>query len=145
MTGKQTRLAGIAVVVLLVLAFIIVPVAADRMTREEGTDHDGNDYNTLFPGSPGYEGTPDSCSAACLNDPACNAATYLPRDQSCWLKQTVPAATARPGVTSFVKVRGDAEPTQAAPSAATTKKSPGFEVLAGVLGCLGVLALRNTR
>jgi hypothetical protein len=132
---------------LLVLALLIAPVAADTMTREDGTDHDGSDYNTLFPGSPPtYGGTAESCSAACLSDPACYAATYLARDQSCWLKQTVPAATPRTGVVSFVKVRGEAQSPPAAQTAqpvTTTRKSPGFELLAAVIGCVGVLALRK--
>lgn len=146
MMGNTTRRAGTALAVVLVLAFVIAPVAADTMTREDGTDHDGSDYNTLFPGSsPGYGGTAESCSAACLSDPSCNAATYLARDQSCWLKQTIPPATARTGVVSFVRVKGEAQSPQSATTAqpVATTKSPGFETLAAIIGCMGVLALRK--
>jgi hypothetical protein len=143
MMGNMTRMAGTALAVVLVLVFIVTPVVADTMTREEGTDHDGSDYNTLFPGSPPtYGGTAESCSAACLSDPSCNAATYLARDQSCWLKHTVPPATARAGVVSFVRVKGEAQSATTAQPVATAK-SPGFEALAAVSGCLGVLALRK--
>ena len=140
--------------ILLVLALLIAPVAADRMVIEEGTDHDGNDYETLFPGSSMYNGTAPGCAEACLSEAVCNACTFKPRDQSCWLKQVVPPATARPGVTSYLKVRGEAQATQAPPAATTapavpaqpaptTKKSPGFEVALAIIGCAGVLAARK--
>jgi hypothetical protein len=137
-----SKLAWTAIAIVLMLVFIIAPVAADRMVREDGTDHDGKDYNTLFPGSPGYNGTAEGCSEGCMNDAACNAGTFNPRDQSCWLKQVVPAASARPGVTSFLKVQGNAEAMPAA-TAPTTKKSPGFEASIAVLGCLGMLGLKK--
>ena len=139
--------------IVLVLALVIAPVAADTMVREENTDHDGNDYSTLFPGASMYNGTPESCMENCLADPGCNAATFASRDQSCWLKKNVPVATRRTGVTSFVRQKeGAAGPvvasaTQAGaaapagtPAPAATKKSPGFVWPVAAIGCLGVLA-----
>ena len=124
------------------------------MIREENTDHDGNDYTTLFPGSSMYNGTPASCMENCLADPGCNAATFAARDQSCWLKKNVPVATPRNGVTSFVRQKAGAagpvtasvtQATAAAPAGtpapAPTKKSPGFGWIAAAAGCAGVLAL----
>lgn len=88
---KRASILGISM--LFVLALLIAPVAADRMVLEEGTDHDGNDYQTLFPGTSMYTGTAPGCAGASLNDAACNTCTFNPRDQSCWLKQVVPPAT----------------------------------------------------
>jgi hypothetical protein len=149
MTGKLFA-AGIV----LVLALLIAPVAADTMIREENTDHDGNDYETLFPGSSMYSGTPESCMENCLADPRCNAATFAARDNSCWLKENVPVATQRTGATSFLRQKEGASgpvtasSTQAGaaapagtPAPAATKKSPGFEWTVAAIGCLGVLAL----
>lgn len=90
---------------LLALALLIGPAVADTMTREEATDRDGNDYFTVFAGNPGYNGSAESCGEYCLNQPGCNAATWVARDQSCWLKETVPAATTRTGVVSFLRVK----------------------------------------
>ncbi|NMB78793.1 MAG: hypothetical protein GYA23_06820 [Methanomicrobiales archaeon] len=138
--------AGTFVAIVLLLSVVIAPVAADSMTREDGTDHDGSDYNTLFPGSPAtYGGTAESCAAACLSDTTCNACTYLARDQSCWLKQTVPPASPRTGVVSFVKVRGEARANQAErpPEEPTPAKSPGFTAFAAVIVAAGVLSLRK--
>jgi hypothetical protein len=90
----------------------------------------------------------------CLADPGCNAATFASRDQSCWLKKNVPAATPRTGVTSFVRQKdGAAGPLTAAatqavtsvpagsPAPVATKKSPGFAWPAAAIGSLGVLVL----
>lgn len=148
------RIFRIGASLLLVLVLLIAPVAADRMVQEDGTDHDGNDYQTLFPGSSMYNGTAPGCAEACLNDAVCNACTFNPRDQSCWLKEVVPAASARPGITSYVKVRGDEQATPAAPAAKATQaeqppmeprptESPGFEFALAITGCAGVLAARR--
>jgi PAN domain len=138
---------------LLVLALLITPAVADTMIREENTDHDGNDYTSLFPGTAGYNGTAESCMENCLNQPACSAATFAARDQSCWLKEKVPVATQRSGMTSFVRQKeGAAGPVTASatqagiaapagsPVPVATKKSPGFGWAAAAMGCLGVLA-----
>jgi hypothetical protein len=143
------RVAGI----LIILVLLIAPAAADTMVREENTDHDGNDYTTLFPGTSMYNGTPESCMENCMGQPECNAATFASRDQSCWLKKNVPVATQRTGVTSFIRQKeGAAGPVTASatqagtavppgsPAPVATKKSPGFEWVAAVIGCLGVLA-----
>jgi alpha-2-macroglobulin len=140
--------------ILILLVLLIAPVAADTMVRQENTDHDGDDYTTLFPGTSTYNGTPESCMENCLGQPECNAATFASRDQSCWLKKTVPVATQRTGVISFVRQKeGAAGPvtssaTQAgiaapagSPAPAATKKSPGFGWAAAVSGCLGVLVI----
>ncbi len=158
MMGKRKRLPILALGMVLVLALVIAPVAADTMTREDGTDRDGNDYTSLFPGTLGYNGTPESCSENCLNQPVCNAATFAARDQSCWLKEKVPVATQRSGMTSFIRQKaGAAGPvtasaTQAStaapagtPAPVATKKSPGFEGIFAVLGCLGILMIRRGR
>ena len=144
------RVAGI----LIILVLLIGPVAADTMIREENTDHDGNDYSTLFPGTSMYNGTPESCMENCLDQPECNAATFASRDQSCWLKKNVPVATQRTGMISFVRQKdGAAGPVTASitqavpadpagtPAPAATKKSPGFAWPAAAIGCLGVLAV----
>jgi hypothetical protein len=142
-----------AVGMLLVFALLIAPAAADTMVREDNTDHDGNDYSSIFPGTPGYNGTAASCMENCLNQASCNAATFAARDQSCWLKEKVPVATQRTGMTSFLRQKdGAAGPvtvsaTQAGtaapagtPAPAATRKSPGFEWAAAAIGCLGMLA-----
>jgi hypothetical protein len=149
MTGKLFA-AGI----LLILALIIAPAAADTMVREDNTDHDGSDYTSLFPGTAGYNGTAASCMENCLNQVSCNAATFAARDQSCWLKEKVPVASQRSGMTSFIRQREGAtgpvtaSATQAGtaapagtPAPAATSKSPGFGWAATAIGCLGVLAL----
>lgn len=149
MTGKLFA-AGI----LLILALIIAPAAADTMVREDNTDHDGSDYTSLFPGTAGYNGTAASCMENCLNQVSCNAATFAARDQSCWLKEKVPVASQRSGMTSFIRQREGAtgpvtaSATQAGtaapagtPAHAATSKSPGFGWVATAIGCLGVLAL----
>ncbi len=105
MTGKNTRASLWVIGFLLVLALIITPVVADTMTREDGVNRDGNDFASLFPGNAGYNGTPESCSENCLNQPACNAATFVPRDQSCWLKTIVPSATSQISMISFLRVK----------------------------------------
>lgn len=140
--------------ILLVLALFMTPAAADTMIREENTDHDGNDFDTLFPGSAGYAGTAESCRDNCLARANCNGATFVPSDSSCWLKENLPPASDREGMTSFVRQKegatGPSAPvvTQAGtvalagtPAPAATKKSPGFGWAAAAYGCLGVLAL----
>ncbi len=154
MTGNDRDLLLRVAGILIILVLLIVPAAADTMIREENTDHDGNDYSTLFPGTSMYNGTPESCMENCLGQPECNAATFVLRDQSCWLKKNVPVATPRTGVTSFVRQKdGAAGPVTAAatqagtaapagsPAPVATKKSPGFAWPAAAIGCLGVLAL----
>ena len=139
---------------LIILVLLVAPVGADTMIREDNTDHDGNDYQTLFPGNSMYNGTPESCMENCLADPGCNAATFASHDQSCWLKKTVPVATARTGMTSFIRQRDGASgpvtpsATQAVttapagtPAPAATQKSPGFGWALAVTGCTAMLAL----
>ncbi len=140
--------------IVLVLAFVIVPAAADTMVREENTDHDGSDYSSIFPGTAGYNGTAESCMENCLKQASCNAATFASRDNSCWLKENVPAATPRSGATSFIRQKegaagpvtasttqaGNAAPART-PAPAATKKSPGFAWPLAAIGCLGVRAL----
>lgn len=154
MTEKRLSTVLFVAGILLVLACIVVPAAADTMVREDNTDHDGNDYETLFPGTSIYNGTPESCMENCLGQPACNAATFAARDSSCWLKENVPVATQRTGMTSFIRQKEGAtgpvtaSVTQAgtvAPAGSlvpvATKKSPGFGWAAAAIGCLGMLAL----
>jgi hypothetical protein len=153
MTEKKLSRVLFAAGVLLVLACIVMPVAADTMIREDNTDHDGNDYETLFPGTSMYNGTPESCMENCLGQPACNAATFAARDNSCWLKEDVPVATQRNGMTSFIRQKeGAAGPVTASVTQAGTvapaespvpaaTKSPGFGWAAAAIGCLGVLAV----
>ena len=154
MTGKNRGAVLPVACIVLVLALVVAPAAADTMVREENTDHDGNDYKTLFPGTDGYNGTPESCMENCLNLASCNAATFASRDNSCWLKENVPAATQRSGATSFIRQKEGASgpvtamATQAGvavpagtPAPAATKKSPGFGWAAAAIGCLGVLAI----
>jgi len=156
MTGNEREILLRVAGILMILVLLIAPVAADTMVREENTDHDGNDYTTLFPGTSMYNGTPESCMENCLGQPECNAATFASRDQSCWLKKNVPAATQRTGMTSFIRQKEEAtgpvtaSATQAGtaapagtPAPAATKKSPGFAWAGTAIGCLGVLALRR--
>lgn len=139
-----------------VLALITAPVSADAMIREDNTNHDGNDYTALFPGTAGYNGTPESCMENCLNQPACNAATFAARDQSCWLKENVPVATQRGGATSFIRQKGGAAGTVTASTtqagagipavsapAVGAKKTPGFGMAAAIIGCLSALAMHR--
>jgi hypothetical protein len=154
MTGNKRGFILPAAGLLLVLALLIAPAVADTMIREENTDHDGNDYTSLFPGTAGYNGTAESCMENCLNQPACNAATFAARDQSCWLKEKVPVATQRSGMTSFIRQKAGAAgtvmitPAQAgagnaegSPAPVETKKTPGFGWTAAVMGGLAALAM----
>jgi hypothetical protein len=158
MTGKKRGFLLQATGMLLVIILLIAPCAADTMVREENTDHDGSDYTSLFPGTPGYNGTAESCSENCLNQASCNAATFAARDQSCWLKEKVPVATQRNGATSFIRQKtGAASPVTVSPTQAgagnaggsqapvATKKSPGFGWTTTVIGGLCVLAMAGTR
>jgi hypothetical protein len=153
MTGNRHEFFFSAAALLLVLVLLIAPAAADTMVREENTDHEGNDYTSLFIGTAGYNGTAESCMENCLNQASCNAATFAVRDQSCWLKENVPVANPRNGMTSFLRQKeGAAGPvtayaTQAGtatpartPAPASTQKSPGFGWAAAAIGCLAVLA-----
>jgi hypothetical protein len=146
MLHNSGKVSGLVVGMVLVLALVIAPVAGDSMTRENGVDRDGNDYHTLFMGNPGYNGTPESCSENCLTQPACNAATWAAHDQSCWLKQVVPAATTRTGVISFTRVKTQTDtPSSTVAEKGTIKeeaggkKTPGFGWAAAISGCLGLL------
>jgi hypothetical protein len=154
MTGKERGFLIPAAGMLLILSLLIAPAAADTMVREDNTDHDGSDYSSLFPGTTGYNGTAASCMENCLSQASCNAATFASRDNSCWLKEKVPVATQRSGMTSFLRQKeGAAGPVTASatqagtaalagtPAPVATKKSPGFEWPAAAIGCLGVLAL----
>jgi hypothetical protein len=152
MTGRWGTIRVLACGVLL-LALAIVPAAADTMVREENTDHDGNDSDSLFPGSAGYNGTAASCMENCLGRADCNGATFVERDSSCWLKENVPPASEREGMTSFLRQKEGAPGAAAVssppagttvpagtPVPAATKKSPGFAWTAAT-GCLGVLVV----
>lgn len=150
MTGSRRGLVALGVGIVLVLAIIIAPVAADTMIREDATNRLGEDYTSLGLGTAGYDGTAESCSANCLSQPSCNAATFVEWDQSCWLKEIVPPATSESGMTSFVRQKSTpAVPitTVAPPAVSTvpvTTKAPGFEWVLALLGCLGVLVVRKS-
>ena len=150
MTGSGNGLIALAIGMVLVLALIIAPVAADTMIRENATNRLGEDYTSLGLGTPGYDGTAESCSANCLNQPSCNAATFVEWDQSCWLKEIVPPATAESGLTSFVRQKSSPAVTITTVSSpnglhgAWRTKTPGFECVSALLGCLGVLVVRKT-
>ena len=122
----------------------------DTMIREDATNRLGEDYTSLGLGTAGYDGTAESCSANCLNQPSCNAATFVEWDQSCWLKEKVPPATAQSGMTSFVRQKSSPPvtiTTMAAPTVSTVPggiKTPGFECVSAILGCLGVLVVRKS-
>jgi len=104
--------------IVLLLVILIVPVAADTMRTESGTNRNGNDYaNYTFeyctsmgsmvftcPSGLTYGGTASECSNLCLGQALCVAATYVQGDKTCWLKSSLPAASPNPGMTSFVKV-----------------------------------------
>jgi hypothetical protein len=149
MTGRGKGFAILAIGFVLALALIIAPVAADKMIREDATNRLGEDYTSLGLGSPGYDGTAESCSENCLNQPSCNAATFVEWDQSCWLKEIVPPATPESGLTSFVREKTSTTVTvttvtQQAPLVTASTKAPGFECVFAILGCLIVLAVRKT-
>lgn len=150
MTGSKKGLVALAVGMVLVLALIIAPVAADTMIRENATNRLGEDYTSLGLGTAGYEGTAESCSANCLNQPSCNAATFVEWDQSCWLKEIVPPATPESGMTSFLRQKSSPSvtiTTGAAPTVSTVPggiKAPGFDCVLAILGCLGVLVVRKS-
>ena len=154
MTGNVRDVFLRAAGILIILVLLIAPAAADTMVREENTDHDGSDYTSIFPGTAGYNGTAASCMENCLNQASCNAATFAARDNSCWLKEKVPVATQRNGMTSFIRQKEGAggpvtaSATQAGtaapagtPAPVATKKSPGFGWAAAAIGCLGVLVI----
>jgi len=134
MTRDRLFSAGWGCIAIILVAFIIAPATADTMTREDGIDRDGNDYSTLFAGDPGYDGTPESCGTACLNQPACNAATYAAHDNSCWLKSIVPVATKRSGVISFVKVASGQTTAPGTAEKSVTGGTGGISVTSNPLG-----------
>ncbi len=110
----------------------------------------GNYYDSLVLGSPGYDGTAVSCRDYCLNQSECKAATWVEMDQSCWLKEIVPPATTEDGMISFVRVTSaptvslTATPLATAPvTLPATQRSPGFELVCSLLGCLFVLMIRR--
>jgi len=150
MTGRGNGLVTLAIGMALILALIIAPVAADTMIREEATNRLGEDYTSLGLGTAGYDGTAESCSANCLNQPSCNAATFVEWDQSCWLKEIVPPPTAETGMTSFLRQKSSPTVTLTTGAAATVStvpggiKAPGFESVLAILGCLSVLVVRKS-
>jgi hypothetical protein len=149
MKGSTRGFFALAVGMVLVLALIIAPVAADTMIQENETNRLGEDYTSLGLGTAGYDGTLESCSANCLNQPSCNAATFVEWDQTCWLKEIVPPATSESGMTSFVRQKpAPATVTTVAPPVVSTVpggiKAPGFECVFAILGCLAVLVVRNS-
>jgi hypothetical protein len=151
MAGKKNNLVMLACGCVLVFTLMIGPVSADNMTWEDATNRLGNDYDSLVPGSPGYDGTAESCRDYCLNQSACKAATFVEMDQSCWLKEIVPPATTEDGLTSFVRVTSAPPATVPVTSLATapvtlpaTQRSPGFELVFSLLGCLVVLMIRRS-
>src|SRR5512147_1021958 len=103
MKGINSRAALPGACILLVLVLCVAPAAADTMIREENIDHDGNDFDSLFPGTTGYAGTAESCRDNCLARANCNGATFVSWDNSCWLKENVPPASEREGMTSFLR------------------------------------------
>jgi len=138
-------------------AVTITTGAGDTMIREDATNRLGEDYTSLGLGTPGYDGTAESCSANCLDQPSCNAATFVAWDQTCWLKEIVPPATAESGMTSFIRQKSSlavTTTTGAAPTVSGTTppvsgvpggiKTPGFECVVAILGCLGVLVVRRS-
>jgi hypothetical protein len=151
MAGKKNNLVMLACGFMLVVTLIIGPVSADTMTWEDATNRLGNDYDSLVPGSPGYDGTAESCRDYCLNQSECKAATWVEMDQSCWLKEIVPPATTEDGLTSFVRVTSaptvspPVTPLATAPvTLPPTQRSPGFELVCSLLGCLIVLMKRRS-
>jgi hypothetical protein len=148
--AKKNTLVMLACGFVLVFTLIIGPVNADNMTWEDTTNRLGNDYDSLVPGSPGYDGSAESCRYYCLNQSVCKAATWVEIDQSCWLKEIVPPATTEDGMTSFVRVTS-APPASLPVTPATTpvtlpvtQQSPGFELVFPLLGCLIVLMVRRS-
>ncbi len=131
--------------IVLVLVLIITPVAADTMIWENATNRLGEDYTSLGLGTPGYDGTAESCSENCLNQPSCNAATFVEWDQSCWLKEIVPPATAESGMISFVRqksspaVTGTTSAVQTVSPVYSSTKAPGFAWVTAILGFMGAL------
>jgi hypothetical protein len=142
MRGERKGLAALIIGVVLVLTIIIAPVAADTMIREDATNRLGEDYTSLGLGTAGYDGTAESCSQNCLNQLSCNAATFVEWDQSCWLKEIVPPATAESGMTSFVRQKETPAVTVSAGSGGI--KAPGFECIFAILGCIIVLIVRKS-
>jgi len=149
MRGKRKGFFDLIIGIVLVLVLIIVPVAADTMIREDATNRLGEDYTSLGLGTAGYDGTAESCSENCLNQPSCNAATFVASDQTCWLKEIVPPATAESGLTSFVRQKETPAVTVSAGAVQTVAggsggiKAPGFECIFAILGCLVVLMVRK--
>ena len=142
MTGSGKGFAPTAIGFVLVLALIIAPVAADKMIREDAINRLGEDYTSLGLGSVGYDGTAESCSDNCLNQPSCNAATFVEWDQSCWLKEIVPPADPESGMTSFVREKTSTSVTvttgsvETVPVVPATTKAPGLNAYLPSLGAL---------
>ncbi|MCK9591591.1 MAG: PAN domain-containing protein [Methanoregula sp.] len=149
MNGSK-ELVALAIGIMLVLAIIIAPVAADTMIRENETNRLGEDYLSLGLGTAGYDGTAESCSEYCLNEPSCNAATFVEWDQTCRLKELVPPPTSESGITSFLRQNSSPSVTGTAAAATTIAtvpgqiSAPGFDCLLAILGCLGVLVVRKS-
>lgn len=68
-----------------VLSCIIV-IANCQCPYEQDVDYFGND---LYPNQFIYYSTQDLCCAACQTNANCQAWTYLPSTQACWLKRQI--------------------------------------------------------
>lgn len=75
------------------------PKAAVRMSPNEvGIDRFGSDYKDF------KASTVDACREACLKDPDCQAISFNQAAGQCWLKNSVPLRTEKPGFVSAVKM-----------------------------------------
>lgn len=89
MMKQERRVVCITFGITLMLAIMASPVTADTMTTLDCQNLPGSDYKSIA------VTTRDECSAACLAETQCKAATFvhaLNQPASCWMKNSVPAA-----------------------------------------------------
>ena len=98
---------------LLYIALLAIPAAAQTQSREENTDRPGRDlkdFNLSLP-SPGTFGGPeDVCRETCQRNDQCKAWTFVRAgiqgpNPRCWLKNAIPAPRANNCCVSGVPVR----------------------------------------
>jgi hypothetical protein len=75
------------IVLSVLLSSFLASAIAQRCTFETNMDYFGADLSNY----PIFTATSDLCCSACQVHPVCQAWTYVPNSQACWLKYAVGA------------------------------------------------------
>ena len=73
-------------VIFLTILLYLVDFSIQQCNFETNIDYFGNDIN---PTAPVYLSTQDLCCQLCQHTAECQAWTYLPSTQACWLKRNI--------------------------------------------------------